>query len=187
MHQNVSTFKSIASFPFDDSHVAFFSIVFSVNFPTFYREIFTALIDAMHRKFDKNAQSSNQLKTWDSSVRIIEKLLLIAKLLNISRVYYFYLKVEYSYFPNKHFSFNQFMENDSELLFPQNTLLYIKLFLQHGMMSIETSLHRKVNDVVAFLGLLQHSTRFLHSLCCHSKVLCEKTNILLLHINVEND
>lgn len=55
--------------------------------------MFTALIDAMHRKFDKNAQSTNQLKTWENSVRIIDQLLEVAKLADHSRVYFFYLKV----------------------------------------------------------------------------------------------
>lgn len=64
-----------------------------VNFPALYREVFATLIEAMHRKFDKNAQSTNQLKTWENSVRIIDKLLLVAKLADLSRVYFFYLKV----------------------------------------------------------------------------------------------
>lgn len=57
--------------------------------------MFTALIDAMHKKFDKNAQLSNQLKIWDHSVKIVDKFLSIAKTVNISRVYYFYLKVSF--------------------------------------------------------------------------------------------
>lgn len=64
-----------------------------MNFPTFYREVFAALLDAMHRKFDKNAQSSNQLKIWENSVRIIDKFLDIAKEVDLSRVFYYYLKV----------------------------------------------------------------------------------------------
>lgn len=68
-------------------------IFFRVNFSTLYREVFAALIDAMHRKFDKNAQLSNQLKTWDHSIRIIDKLLSIAKIADVSRVFFFYLKV----------------------------------------------------------------------------------------------
>lgn len=47
----------------------------------------------MHRKFDKNAQLSNQLKTWDNSIKIIDKLLAIARSADISRVFFFYLKV----------------------------------------------------------------------------------------------
>lgn len=68
---------------------------YSANFPTLYRETSTALIDAMHRKFDKNAQHSNQLKTWESSVQIVDKLLAIARIADHSRVYFFYLKVEF--------------------------------------------------------------------------------------------
>lgn len=73
----------------------FFSIYYycSANFSTLYREAFTALIDAMHRKFDKNAHLSNQLKTWESSVKIVDTFLNIAKEANQSRVYFFYLKV----------------------------------------------------------------------------------------------
>lgn len=73
--------------------------IYRVNFPTLYREVFAALIDAMHRKFDKNAQLSNQLKTWDNSIRIINKLLAIAKVADLSRVFFFYLKVTHLSLP----------------------------------------------------------------------------------------
>lgn len=66
-----------------------------MNFPALYREVFASLIDAMHRKFDKNAQLSNQLKTWEISVQIIEKLLLVAKSADLSRVFFYYLKVRF--------------------------------------------------------------------------------------------
>lgn len=52
----------------------------------------------------------------------------------------------------------------------QHTHSYIKLFLQHGMVGFESILQRKTEDVIEFLRHLQRSTRFLHSLCCHSKV-----------------
>lgn len=55
--------------------------------------------------------------------------------------------------------------------FFQNTHAYIKLFLQHGISSIELNLQRKADDVMKFLRSLQDATRFLNSLCCHSKVL----------------
>lgn len=67
----------------------------SINFATLYRELFAALIDAMHRKFDKNAQSSNQMKTWDNSVKLVDQLLSIAKSADLSRVFFFYLKVNF--------------------------------------------------------------------------------------------
>lgn len=60
--------------------------------------MFAALIDAMHRKFDKNAQLSNQLKTWDHSIRVVDKLLAIAKIADVSRVFFFYLKVNHNSF-----------------------------------------------------------------------------------------
>lgn len=64
-----------------------------MNFPALYREVFTALIDSMHRKFDKNAQSTNQMKTWENSIKIIDHTLKVAKSADLSRVYFFYLKV----------------------------------------------------------------------------------------------
>lgn len=51
----------------------------------------------------------------------------------------------------------------------QNTHSYIKLFLQHGMAS-QSNLQRKFEEFTQFLDKLHLSTRFLHSLCCHSKV-----------------
>lgn len=91
----------IATFLFSDWYHSINSVCdfsffyyYSANFPTLYREAFAALTDAMHRKFDKNAQSSNQLKTWDSSVKIVDTFLEIAKIANHPRIYFFYLKVQ---------------------------------------------------------------------------------------------
>lgn len=141
-----------------------------MNFSILYREAFAALIDAMHRKFDKNAQLSNHLKTWETSINIVATFLNIAKVADHSRVYFFYLKV----FSSSEIDFN-FLELLyhilTEFLFHfQNTHSYIKLFLQHGMASIESNMQRKYEDVHKFMTNLQNSTRFLHSLCCHSKV-----------------
>lgn len=63
--------------------------------------MFTALIDSMHRKFDKNVHSLNQMKIWENSIRIIDKLLTIAKLVDLSRVFFYYLKVNcFHRYPN---------------------------------------------------------------------------------------
>lgn len=125
----------------------------------------------MHRKFDKNAQLSNHLKTWESSVKIVDTFLNIAKDADHSRVYFFYLKV-HSSAELKLTLLELFHHNiliETKLYF-QNTHSYIKLLLQHGMASIESNLQRKLEDVHTFLGKLQRSTRFMHNLCCHSKV-----------------
>lgn len=56
-------------------------------------------------------------------------------------------------------------------------------------MVIESSLRRKIDDVVSFVQILQNSTRFLHNLCCHSKVMQSKLNRMdktVQHLNKTN-
>lgn len=64
-----------------------------VNFPLLYRAIFAAVIDALNRKLDKSNQNSGQLKVWESSCAIINQMLDLAKLIDLSRVFTVFLKV----------------------------------------------------------------------------------------------
>lgn len=95
-----------------------------MNFATLYREVFVSLIDAMHRKFDKNAQLANQLKTWEISIHIIEKFLTVAKTVDLPRVFFFYLKVT-----------NEQFKADNRM---QNTKIYFSI-------SEHTFLHQTVS------------------------------------------
>lgn len=169
-----------------------------MNFPVLYRHVMAGFIDMMNRKLDKNAQLMNQLKIWKNSSDLLDLFLDIAKVINMPRVFSVYLKVglflqNLRFYAERlgFFSFIVVFQLQSgcfaqlqEILnfrnfkflifilsqFLQNTLAYLKLLLQHGMSTIEFNLARKSDDVTEFLRTLQNSTRFLHCLCCQSKV-----------------
>lgn len=69
------------------------SFLCRVNFPLLYRAIFAAVIDALNRKLDKSNQNLGQLKVWESSCAIINQMLDLAKLIDLSRVFTVFLKV----------------------------------------------------------------------------------------------
>lgn len=71
----------------------FNSIHCRVNFPRLYHAIFAAVIDALNRKLDKSKQNLGQLKVWESSCAIINQMLDLAKLIDLSRVFTIFLKV----------------------------------------------------------------------------------------------
>lgn len=73
---------------------------FRVNFPLFYRAIFASVIDALNRKLDKTHQNLGQLKVWESSCAIINDLLELAKLIDLSRVFTIFLKVNFGFTAN---------------------------------------------------------------------------------------
>lgn len=74
------------------------------NFPQLYRAIFVTLIDALNRKLDKTSQNLGQLKVWENSCGIINQLLSLAKLIDLSRVFTIFLKV---YFANASYATKQ--------------------------------------------------------------------------------
>lgn len=54
-------------------------------------------------------------------------------------------------------------------LFLRYSQLILKLFLQQGIPMVESSLKTHQDRVIALLKSVQVSTRYLHTLCCHSK------------------
>lgn len=63
------------------------------------------------------------------------------------------------------------------IFFLKKSLCILKLFLTHGVPILEIMLRSKPDDVVEILKIVQTSTRFLHHLCCHSK-LVKDTSLL---------
>lgn len=61
--------------------------------------------------------------------------------------------------------------------FLKKSLGILKVFLTHGVPILEIMLRSKPDDVVEILKIMQTSTRFLHHLCCHSK-LVKDTSLL---------
>lgn len=77
----------------------------------------SGFIDMMNRKLDKNAQLMNQLKIWKNSSDLLDLFLIIAKEIDMSRVFSVYLKVGFISFE---FFFMQFE------FFPFNVVFQIQ-------------------------------------------------------------
>lgn len=54
--------------------------------------------------------------------------------------------------------------------FLKKSIGILKVFLTHGIPILEITLRSKPDDVVTIFKTMQNSTRFLHHLCCYSKL-----------------
>ncbi|XP_025834015.1 Fanconi anemia group D2 protein isoform X1 [Agrilus planipennis] len=62
-------------------------------------------------------------------------------------------------------------ENKTNLhIFLKKSIAILKVFLSHGIPILEIMLRSKTDDVLEIFKIIQRSTRFLHHLCCTSKV-----------------
>lgn len=93
-------------------------------------------------KLEKDMTTLGKLEFWENVYEDMNNLVDMVKLVNIPRNFSLFLK--YSH-------------------------LTLKLFLQHGIPMVESCLKCRPERVYTLLKSLQVTTRFLHTLCCHSK------------------
>ncbi|KAL0275666.1 UNVERIFIED_CONTAM: hypothetical protein PYX00_003456 [Menopon gallinae] len=144
--------KSVTQIVFDeyenlttkDSTLETFKTVNKANFPLMYRSLCEALVSGATEKLNQDrGNHESSLKTWSDIIQTLLMLVEIVKMLS-SRI------------------------NLSALLKRSQAL--IQLFLSKGMPVMESALRIKSTDVLKLLKSLQAVTRFLHSICCHSKI-----------------
>ncbi|XP_004536027.1 Fanconi anemia group D2 protein [Ceratitis capitata] len=115
------------------------------NFPLLFRIMCETTISHLHELVNKsNAYEGDQMKMWEKSCELFNMLLEIVKSLEVPRNYQIFLKSAHE---------------------------YIKLILQHGLRVVDQLLRNEPGRCSEFLKSLQTITRFLHTLCCHSKAL----------------
>uniref|UniRef100_A0A1I8P4T9 Fanconi anemia group D2 protein n=1 Tax=Stomoxys calcitrans TaxID=35570 RepID=A0A1I8P4T9_STOCA len=115
------------------------------NFPLFFRGLCEILITSLNDKVTTNTlKSTDKLEFWESSCKLLNKLLEILQGLDIPRNFQIFLK--YSH-------------------------LYLKLVLQHGLPVFEQYLRKNPERVCDLIKTMQTTTRYLHHLCCHSKAI----------------
>uniref|UniRef100_A0A1A9WNL2 Fanconi anemia group D2 protein n=1 Tax=Glossina brevipalpis TaxID=37001 RepID=A0A1A9WNL2_9MUSC len=115
------------------------------NFPLFFRGLCEVLISSLKHQLTTNdgASLSDQLRVWESSCKLLNILLEIVETSNIPRNFQIFLK--YSH-------------------------LYLKLVLQNALTIFEKHLRQNPERVCELLKNMQITTRFLHHLCCESRV-----------------
>lgn len=91
---------------------------------------------------DRDLSTLMQLELWERVYDVQNGLLQILQAVKVPRNFTLYLKY---------------------------SQLILKLFLQTGMPAVEASLKAHSDRVIALIKSVQQTTRFLHTLCCHSK------------------
>lgn len=117
------------------------------NFSILYKNIGTAIHEAIKSNLNYRMTNSEHVNLWKDVANILKYMSDIAKSL----------------------------DNRNNLsAFFKKTLPVLKLFLSHGVPILEIQLKHETEDILEILKTLQLSTRFLQSLCCHSRLKKDK-------------
>ncbi|KAI5642363.1 hypothetical protein NE865_05725 [Phthorimaea operculella] len=113
------------------------------NFPILYRNLGTALHEATKSRLEKGLTNSEHLLLWKDVATTLKHMSDIAKTLET--------------------------RNNLSAFF-KKSLPVLKLFLSQGVPILELQFKDETQEVLEILKVLQQSTRFLQSLCCHSRL-----------------
>ncbi|CAH2990292.1 unnamed protein product [Chilo suppressalis] len=127
--------------------LASFKCVNKGNFSILYRNVGTALYESTKARLNKGLTNTEHLELWKDVAVILRNMSDIAKTL----------------------------ENRNNLsAFFKKSVPVLKLFLSQGIPILELQLKTETEEVLEILKILQQSTRFLQSLCCHSRLKKDK-------------
>ncbi|KAH9633945.1 hypothetical protein HF086_015149 [Spodoptera exigua] len=127
-----------------------FKCINKSNFPILYRNLGSALHDATKTCLEKGLTNSEHLHLWKDVATIMKHMSDIAKTL----------------------------ENRNNLTaFIKKSIPVLKLFMSQGIPILEIQFKSENQEVLEILKILQQSTRFLQSLCCHSRL--KKDTVLM--------
>lgn len=113
------------------------------NFPILYRNLGTALHEATKTRLGKGLTNSEHLGLWKDVATILKYMSDIAKILET---------------------------RNNLTAFFKKSIPVLKLFLSQGIPILELEFKDATQEVLEILKILQQSTRFLQSLCCHSRL-----------------
>ncbi|XP_060810496.1 Fanconi anemia group D2 protein [Amyelois transitella] len=120
------------------------------NFAILYRNLGSAVHEAAKARLTRGLSNSEHLDLWKDVAVILKHMSDIAKTL----------------------------ENRNNLsVFFKKSLPILKLFMSQGIPILEIQLKTETEEVLEILKILQQSTRFLQSLCCHSRL--KKDTVLM--------
>ncbi|XP_053600894.1 Fanconi anemia group D2 protein [Plodia interpunctella] len=120
------------------------------NFAILYRNLGTAVHEATRARLNKGLSNSEHLTLWKDVAVILKHMSDIAKTLE---------------------------SRNSLSAFFKKSLPILKLFMSQGIPILEIQLKTETEEVLEILKILQQSTRFLQSLCCHSRL--KKDTVLM--------
>lgn len=127
-----------------------FKCITKTNFPILYRNLGTAVYEATKARLEKGMTNSEHLDLWKDVATIMKNMSEIAKTL----------------------------ENRNNLAaFFKKSIPVLKLFMSQGIPILEIQFKNENQEVLEILKILQQSTRFLQTLCCHSRL--KKDTVLM--------
>ncbi|CAH2105065.1 unnamed protein product [Euphydryas editha] len=113
------------------------------NFPILYRNLGSAVQIATKTQINKRLTNSEHLDLWKNVWLILKCMCEIAKTLD---------------------------SRNNLVSFFKKSLPIVKLFISHGIPILELEFKNKTQEILELLKILQQCTRFLQSLCCHSRL-----------------
>lgn len=127
--------------------LATFKSVNKANFAILFRNLGTAVYESSKSRLGKGLTNAEHLELWKDVAIVLKNMSDIAKTL----------------------------ENRNNLsAFFKKSVPVLKLFLSQGIPILELQLKNETEEVLEILKILQQSTRFLQSLCCHSRLKKDK-------------
>lgn len=113
------------------------------NFPILYRNLGSAVLIATKTQINKRLTNSEHLELWKHVWLSLKCMCEIAKTLD---------------------------SRNNLVSFFKKSLPIVKLFISHGIPIVELEFKSKTQEILELLKMLQQCTRFLQSLCCHSRL-----------------
>ncbi|CAH0725783.1 unnamed protein product, partial [Brenthis ino] len=126
-----------------NSYLESFQSINKANFPILYRNLGNALFVVTKTYISKGLTNDELLDLWKDVVFILKCMSEITKVLD---------------------------SRNNLTTFFKKSLPIIKLFIMEGIPILELEFKNKTQEILEILKTLQLSTRFLQSLCCHSRL-----------------
>ncbi|KAK7793872.1 hypothetical protein R5R35_014151 [Gryllus longicercus] len=119
-----------------------FPTVTKSNFTLLYRALCLALVQGLEDTLEGCANDGARFKAWESAIESLRGLMMIARSQNT---------------------------RSNLVAFVKNALRLLRTFLKRGLPMFIQHFRSRTNQVTSVLSTLQKSTRFLNSICYHSK------------------
>ncbi|XP_001866903.2 Fanconi anemia group D2 protein [Culex quinquefasciatus] len=118
------------------------------HYPLLFKELAKAFLAHLQAELRSRKTTVQRFVLWEQSCEILKQFSEVAKQADNFKIYGCYMRYGHT---------------------------YIKLFQQLGLKTLEDMLKASADRVSHLLSTLQHSTRYLHNICCHSKSAKDKS------------
>ncbi|XP_063631967.1 Fanconi anemia group D2 protein [Cydia splendana] len=120
-----------------------FKCINKSNFPILYRNLGTAVHEAAKTRLNQGLTNAEHLDVWKDVATVLKYMSDVAKTLD---------------------------NRNNLLAFFKKSLPILKLFISQGVPMMELNFKTRTQEVLEVLKIMQQSTRFLQSLCCHARI-----------------